>query len=384
VGLITSTHTTLSKEFLKKVPMKFTNPLASAYQILNSKAARTLRLTPRGPLIVFLALTERCNLRCKNCTIWKGVHKKKESELSGEEIFSLLSQLSSMGTKIVALWGGEPLLNKHLREIIREIHRLGMAPYLVTNGLLLNEENVVQLLEADVGSLSVSLDHAFPEKHDEAKGVKGTFARACQGIALLRERGGKKINLGINMVVSKDNVKEIFPMAELAISLKLNWLKFIPVHFGFPYNQMAFGDEILMPNEEEIASIQDNLLAARSYLIKHGLYTNSRKFLKGFGGFFKGTYHATDCYAGYLLCNVDSYGNVTQCSPDPRITGNIREQSFTAIWKSGEFDRIRNDHTQTLCGHCWLSCYLEPSFRMSFIYSLENLSQLLTEISLVR
>jgi len=51
-------------------------------------------------------LTERCNLRCKKCTIWKSVKEEREPELSKEEIFSLLSQLSSVGTKIIALWGG--------------------------------------------------------------------------------------------------------------------------------------------------------------------------------------------------------------------------------------------------------------------------------------
>ena len=166
--------------------MKLVDYSKSFYQVLDIKVSKMTGLIPRGPLIVFLSLTERCNLRCKNCTIWKTIKEESKPELSREEFFSLLSQLTSMGTKIVALWGGEPLLNKHLREVLVEIHRLKMIPYLVTNGLLLNEQNVVSLLEAGLGSLSVSLDHPFPEKHDETKGVKGTFAQACKGIDLLR------------------------------------------------------------------------------------------------------------------------------------------------------------------------------------------------------
>ena len=341
-------------------------------------------LAPRGPLIVFLSLTERCNLRCKKCTIWKGAKKATEPELSTEEIISFLAQLSSMGTKIVALWGGEPLLNKDLCQIIREIHRLNMIPYLVTNGLLLHEHKVGELLASGLGSVSVSIDNPFPEIHDERIGVKGAFARMCEGLSFLRKTGGARVNIGINMVVSKDNPLEILPMAELASSLKLNWLKFIPVHFGFPYNQMEFGDKELMPDEEEIDSIQRSLSEAREYLVKQGLYTNSIKFLKGFTRFFKGGYPMKHCYAGYLLCNVDSYGNVTQCSIDPRIAGNIRKSPFKELWKSKEFDTIRKDHNRNLCGHCWLSCFAEPSFRMSFFYSMKNLFQVLAEISFVR
>ncbi|MBW1824195.1 MAG: radical SAM protein, partial [Deltaproteobacteria bacterium] len=85
--------------------MKLTDYLTSAYQVLDVKASRIMGLTPRGPLIVFLSLTERCNLRCKKCTIWKSEKEAREAELNKEEIFSLLSQLSSMGTKIIALWG---------------------------------------------------------------------------------------------------------------------------------------------------------------------------------------------------------------------------------------------------------------------------------------
>jgi MoaA/NifB/PqqE/SkfB family radical SAM enzyme len=157
--------------------MKLRDYLTSAYQVLDIKVSRTIGLIPRGPLIVFLSLTEKCNLRCKKCTIWKSVKEEREPELSKEEIFSFLPQLSSTGTKIIALWGGEPLLNKNLCEIIREIHRQKMIPYVITNGLLLNEQYVAQLIKADLGSISVSLDNPFPEKHDERKGFKGAFAR---------------------------------------------------------------------------------------------------------------------------------------------------------------------------------------------------------------
>jgi len=149
-------------------------------------------------------------------------------------------------------------------------------------------------------------------------------------------------------------------------------------------NFQSLGAILQHMKEKEIDTIQRDLFKARDYLVKQGLYTNSTKFLKEFTGFFKGDYPMKHCYAGYLLCNVDSYGNVTQCSLDPRSAGNIRKNSFRELWNSKEFDYIRKDHNKEMCGHCWLSCFAEPSFRMSFFYSMRNLLQVLTEISFMR
>jgi MoaA/NifB/PqqE/SkfB family radical SAM enzyme len=323
-------------------------------------------------------------MRCRKCTIGKDPDAHKEPELSRDEFFRILSQLAVMGNKVVALWGGEPLLNRDLFDIIREIRCLGMIPYLVTNGHLLNEKNVQKLVDADVGSVSVSLDETDPGKHDEMRGVPGSFERSCSGLALVRKMGGEKVNIGINMVIGKDNIDEIPRMAKLASELDLNWLKFIPIHFGFPYNPLEFGDSELMPGDEEVARIRDNLLQARKFMMERGMYTNSLKFLKDIDAFFRGRHLMQDCYAGFLLCNIDAFGNINQCSIDSRIAGNLRKNSFKEIWQSGEFDRIRRDHGKSLCGHCWLSCFVEPSFRMSVAYSTKNLFQFLKETSFVR
>lgn len=364
--------------------MEIKDYIQVAYQVLDAKVSSMTGRIPRGPLVVFFSLTERCNMRCKKCTIGKNAAGAAEPELSKDEIFAVLSQLASIGTKVIALWGGEPLLNKDLFEIVGEIRRLKMFSYLVTNGLLLNDKIAVQLINAGLGSLSVSIDEAVAEKHDDMRGIKGAFDRTCKGLSLLRKIGGGKINLGINMVISRDNIRDILPMAELAVTRNLNWLKFIPIHFGFPYNRMEFGDTELMPKEEEIDLIQSNLFEARRYLLKKELYTNSIKFLKGFKGFFNGDYQMKHCYAGYLLSNLDSYGNVNQCSLDSEFAGNIRQRTFPEIWKSKEFDLIRKDHNKGLCGHCWLSCFVEPSFRMSFFYSMKNIFQVFGETAFIR
>jgi len=364
--------------------LEITNLFSILYQTLNIKLAKSLKTAPRGPLVIFLALTERCNLRCKICNIGRDKKINEREELSKEEIFRLLSDASDMGVKIIALWGGEPLLHKDLIEIVNEIHRLKMSSYLVTNGYLLNEKKVSELVRCKINSVSVSIDDSYPERHDEIRGIKGAFEKICKGVMMLKEKGGDEIKVGINMVISKGNYKEIPKMLDLAISLKADWVKFLPVHFGFPYNHLQFGNEELMPSKEQIEEIHRSLKELQIAVKRNGMYTNSETYLDGFKEYFNGKYQLRNCSAGYLCCNVDSYGNVTQCSLDPRIGGNIRKRSFKEIWKSEEFNLIRKDHNEKLCGHCWVSCFAEPSLRLSLRYSLGNIKRLFRELSYLK
>jgi len=364
--------------------LKIANLLSIFYQTLNIKLTRLFGTAPRGPLVIFLALTEKCNLKCKICNIGRDGQGKGKSELSKEKIFVFLSDAASMGVKIIALWGGEPLLNKDLEEVVNEIHRLKMSTYLVTNGYLLNESKVSELVRCKINSVSVSIDDPFAETHDEIRGIKGAFEKICKGVRMLKEKGGDEIKVGINMVVSRENYKEILKMLDLAISLKAEWVKFLPVHFGYPYNHREFGDKELMPTEEQIDEIHRSMKELQREVKKNGLYTNSEVYLDTFREFFRGEYVLKNCYAGYLCCNVDSFGDVTQCSLDPRIAGNIREKSFRKIWKSEKFKAIRNDHNQKLCGHCWVSCFAELSLRISLKYSLAIIKRVLREVSYLK
>ena len=318
------------------------------------------------------------------CNIGRGKSINGKKELTKEQIFSLLSDAASMGVKIIAIWGGEPLLNKDLEEIVNEIHRLKMSTYIVTNGYLLNESKVSELIRCKINSVSVSIDDPFAETHDEIRGINGAFEKICKGFRMLKEKGGNDIKVGINMVINKENYREIPKMLELALSLKADWIKFLPVHFGFPYNDKQFGDKELMPSKDQIEEIYRSLKELQKTIRSNGIYTNSEIYLDGFREYFNGEYLLKDCSAGYLSCDIDSYGNVMQCSLDSRIGGNILEKSFKEIWKSEEFDMIRKDHNQKLCGHCWVSCYAESSLRISLKYSLGNIKRLFKEISYLK
>ena len=104
----------------------------------------------------------RCNLHCKYCLDGYGAETHDRVESSFTTIYDigrLLSAVKPFTFKYIGIWGGEPLLNRHLEPSLRALrHRYPDTPMgLLSNGTLLNKDWVKLLNELDVG-LTISHD----------------------------------------------------------------------------------------------------------------------------------------------------------------------------------------------------------------------------------
>ena len=130
----------------------------------------------RIPLIVILCVTNRCNLNCWYC-YGEHPYRRNYPEFTTEELLNIIRSLHRLGTQILQLQGGEPLLRDDLPVIIGEARRLGMVCDMVTNGtLILRKPEVIHLLDR----ICISLDGP-PETNDRNRG-EGTYARIVEGI----------------------------------------------------------------------------------------------------------------------------------------------------------------------------------------------------------
>ncbi len=123
---------------------------------------------------------------------------------------------------MVQISGGEPLLRKDIVDVVKAIKQSKGVPYLifVTNETLLNEDVCLQLHEAGVNQLSVSLD--FPdERHDEFRRQPGLYKHLERTIPKLASFSHRDIIL--NTAITKANLKDILPLAQKA----MNWDVFI-------------------------------------------------------------------------------------------------------------------------------------------------------------
>jgi len=72
--------------------------------------------------------------------------------------------LAALGTTIITISGGEPLLHPDLDEIIRHIRKRGAIATLITNGYLLTPERIHRLNRAGLDYLQISIDNVLPDE----------------------------------------------------------------------------------------------------------------------------------------------------------------------------------------------------------------------------
>jgi MoaA/NifB/PqqE/SkfB family radical SAM enzyme len=127
---------------------------------------RELRMIFKGlvstghPILAHLIPIRRCNLACGYCNEFDDVSKPVPTET----ILRRVDRLAELGTTIITISGGEPLLHPDLDEIIAHIRRCGMLAGLITNGYLLTAERVRRLNRAGLDHLQISIDNVQPDQ----------------------------------------------------------------------------------------------------------------------------------------------------------------------------------------------------------------------------
>lgn len=117
-------------------------------------------VSKRHPIDVHLIPIRRCNLACTYCNEFDDFSKPVETA----EMLRRVRRLAALGTAIITISGGEPLLHPELDEIIRCIRRHGILAGLITNGYLLTAGRIHRLNRAGLDHLQISIDNVMPDE----------------------------------------------------------------------------------------------------------------------------------------------------------------------------------------------------------------------------
>jgi len=117
----------------------------------------------KKPVVVW-NVTKACNLRCIHCYA-SADNNPAENELTTEEGFKLLEDLSSFGCPVVLFSGGEPLVRPDILDLIHRAVQLGLRAVLSTNGTLIDENMAKELKKFGLSYVGISLD-GIGEVHD--------------------------------------------------------------------------------------------------------------------------------------------------------------------------------------------------------------------------
>jgi len=126
--------------------------------------SRTVKL----PSCLYLETTNRCNLRCKSCIVYRGGWEP-ERDVSLEDLRMIAEQLP--GLERAVLHGiGEPLLNPDLPAMIRHLKNKNVAVLFNTNGILLDNKRQNELIDSHLDEIRISLDAASADGYQAVRG----------------------------------------------------------------------------------------------------------------------------------------------------------------------------------------------------------------------
>src|SRR5258708_15435191 len=111
------------------------------------------------PLLAHIIPIRRCNLACEYCNEYDDFSKPVPTDV----MFRRIDKLAELGTSVITISGGEPLLHPELDEVIGRIRKNGMVAGLITNGYLLVAERIERLSRAGLEWLQISIDNVTPD-----------------------------------------------------------------------------------------------------------------------------------------------------------------------------------------------------------------------------
>jgi MoaA/NifB/PqqE/SkfB family radical SAM enzyme len=279
-------------------------------------------------------ITRRCNLSCVHCRSSSELEVKDHPDFSLDEAKRILDDISSYAQPVVVLSGGEPLLRKDVFDIAKYGTEKGLRMCLATNGTLVTEETCRNIKESGIRMVSLSLDGASAEVHDDFRNQKGAFDGTINAAGLFRKH---KIEFLINSSFTKRNQEEVPKIYKLAKEMGATaWYMFMIVPTGRGQDILA---ELISPEDYEemlnwhydMEKEEDDMLvrptcAPHYYRIvlqrsKEDKEKFKRRSLKFSTGGSKG------CLAGQLICLIDVDGEVLPCSYFPKSAGSLRQQS---------------------------------------------------------
>src|SRR6516225_3884947 len=162
------------------------------------------------PFLVHIIPIRRCNLACTYCNEFDDF----SAPVPMGEMKKRLDILADMGTSIITISGGEPLLHPELDEVIRHIRRRGMIAGMITNGFLLTQERIEELNEAGLEHLQISIDNVVPDKVSK-KSLKTLDGR----LEMLSEWAVFQVNINSVLGSVVKNSEDALAIAHRALEL---------------------------------------------------------------------------------------------------------------------------------------------------------------------
>lgn len=290
-----------------------------------------------APSKVYIELTRKCNLKCKNC--YNQSSQALKNEISTEKILETIKKLSDIGCFELRFTGGEPTTHLDFFKIVNYAKDLGFFISMNSNGIW-NEELTRKIKSLKFNTIIISLDG--PQKINDSIRGPGTFDKIINTIKSLRE--DKNLTLKMNTTLGKYNKDYIEEIVSLANLLGIDSLNMAPLRLTGRAEQNK--TSILSPAEIFKAVYQITNLR-KKYKLKIQTYFDILDQSCS-SNYPSSLINRTSCAAGIEVAAVNPNGAVYGCvvSPASNIedtegkrlftAGNINDGDFLELWHNSE------------------------------------------------
>ncbi|MFH1222828.1 MAG: radical SAM protein [Pseudomonadota bacterium] len=291
-----------------------------------------------APITIDCALTRACSYNCVYC--YGTLQDNQGFNLNKDVIFRFLDDAAEIGVKAISFVSdGESTCCPHLEDAILRGKSNGIDMALGTNGFLLKDERLEEILPA-LTYLRFNISAGTPERYAKIHGVKEEAyykvketIRKCVAI-----KKAKKLDttIGLQMVLMPQYADDVIPLATFGKELGVDYL--VVKHCSDDENG-ALGVDY-----DKYNSLVEILKTAESMSTDD--YSVKAKWSKILSG---GKRKYTKCYAAPFMIQMSGSGLVAPCGflfndkyKDKFHIGNIAEKSFKEIWKSERYWEVMN------------------------------------------
>ena len=290
-------------------------------------------VTPALPMAMLAEVTHRCPLACPYCSNPVEL-TRANGELTAAEWADIFAQAASLGVLQTHISGGEPGARRDLAQIVAGARDAGLYVNLITSGIGITRDRLLELDRAGVDHVQLSLQGIRPDMADRISGHPGSWDKKLAFAAWVGEIG---FPLTINAVVHRQNMDRLPEMIDLAETLGARRIEVATVQF---HGWATLNRAALMPTREQAAFARRVVNESRARL-------RGRMVID----YVPADHHATfpkACMGGWgsTGLNIAPDGTVLPCHAAQTIPGmrfdNIRARSLADIWHlSDAFNAFR-------------------------------------------
>jgi MoaA/NifB/PqqE/SkfB family radical SAM enzyme len=318
---------------------------APSFQLRQARVVAKAMQSRGHPIVAHIVPIRRCNLSCTYCNEFDDFSKPVPTPV----MLHRIDRLAELGTSVITISGGEPLLHPDLDQLIQHIRSRGSIATLITNGYLLTPERIKLLNRAGLDHLQISIDNVRP---DEVS--KKSLKVLDKKLLWLAEHAEFQVNIN-SVIGTSEHPEDAAAVAHRARELG----------FATTVGIIHDGEGQLRPLGEREQQVYHEIVQAGSKSFStFAYYTQFQKNL------IRGLANDWSCRAGSRYLYICEDGLVHYCSQQRGTPGIPLEQY-------GAEDLEREYHTVKPCApYCTVSCVHQVSMIDKFRdRPVESLSQ---------